>query len=96
MTTNKKFQKEILEKIDQLLKEETVSFEEKKILYAFKRNNNDSFLKKVYVLKLSLRDLQIEKGLVGGLSEKILDFYSYIQRKAPTTGPSSIFNGLIK
>lgn len=96
MTTNKKLQKEILEKIDELLKEESVTFEEKKILYAFMKNNNDSFLKKIHVLKLSLRDLQIKKGLVGGLSEKTLDFYSYIQRKVPTTGPSSIFNGLIK
>jgi hypothetical protein len=96
MTDKKLIEKEIEEKIQTLLKSENINHKEKKILYAFVSNKKDPVLKKIQDLKNSLRDLQVDHGLDSGLSQEVLDFYAYLQRKFPTTGPASIFNGLIK
>lgn len=96
MTTYKeKLESELIEKIEKLINSEDVRSDEKKILYKF-LNNKDSVLKKVKDLKDDLRNLQAEKGLEDGLSDQVLDLYSFLQRKVPTSGPASIFNGLIK
>lgn len=54
------------------------------------------FSQKIQDLKIELRNLQVEDRLFSGLSDPVLDFYEFLQRNLPTTGPSSIFNGLIK
>ncbi len=95
-TYMKKIESELIEKIEKLINSEDVRSDEKKILSKFLNNNQDSVLKKVKDLKDDLRNLQAEKGLEDGLSDQVLDLYSFLQRKVPTSGPASIFNGLIK
>lgn len=96
MHSNKKIEKELTEKINNLLKKDSLDLYEKKILYKFLKKKDKSFLRRVKELKNELRKIQLEKGLEDGLSDELLDLYTYLERYIPTTGPSSIFNGLIK
>ena len=81
--------------IGNLLKDKSINEKEKEILFAYKTKENVSFLRKVKDLKMSINKLQLRDGL-DSLSEEMLDLYTEIIRQYPTTGPSSIFNGLIK
>lgn len=81
--------------IGKLLKDKSINEKEKEILFAYKTKENVSFLRKVKDLKMSVNKLQLRDGL-DSLSEEMLDLYTEIMRQYPTTGPSSIFNGLIK
>ncbi len=81
--------------IGNLLEDKSINKKEKEILYAYKTKENVSFLRKVKDLKMSINKLQLRGGL-DSLSEEMLDLYTEIIRQYPTTGPSSIFNGLIK
>ena len=82
--------------ISNLISDEKISLDEKKVLYKYKKNQNKSFMNKVHYLKLDLSILKIENGLNIGLSDDILKLYIDLSREYPNTGPSSLFNGLIR
>ncbi|WP_311537901.1 hypothetical protein [uncultured Anaerococcus sp.] len=81
--------------IGNLLEEKSINEKEKEVLLAYKTKKNVSFLRKIKDLKVSINKLQLTDGF-DSLSKEILDLYTEIMRQYPTTGPSSIFNGLIK
>lgn len=81
--------------IGNLLEEKSINEKEKEGLLAYKTKKNVSFLRKIKDLKVSINKLQLTDGF-DSLSKEILDLYTEIMRQYPTTGPSSIFNGLIK
>ena len=54
-----------------------------------------SFLRKIKDFKKSINKLQLRGGFES-LSKDMLDLYTELMRQYPKTGPSSIFNGLIK
>ena len=81
--------------IGNLLEDKSISEKEKEILLAYKTKKNVSFLRKVKDLKKSINKLQLIDGF-DSLNKEMLDLYTEIMRQYPTTGPSSIFNGLIK
>lgn len=81
--------------IGNLLEDKSISEKEKEILFAYKTEKNVSFLRKIKDFKESINKLQLRDGF-DSLSKEILDLYTEIIRQYPTTGPSSIFNGLIK
>lgn len=81
--------------IGNLLKDKSINEKEKEILLAYKTKKNESFLRKVKDLKMSINKLQLRDGF-DSLSEEMLDLYTELIRQYPSTGPSSIFNGLIK
>lgn len=78
--------------IDKLLKDGEISLEEKKILFKYKKNHDKSFMNRVHYLKEDLSILNLEKGL----SPNVFNLYKELIRQYPKTGPSSIFNGVIK
>ena len=82
--------------IDDLLNDDEVLVDEKKILFKYKKNQNKSFMSSVHYLKEDLSILNLEKGLGEGLSPNILKLYKELLRQHPKTGPASIFNGLIR
>lgn len=82
--------------IDKLLKDGEISTEEKKILFKYKKNQDKSFMNRVHYLKEDLSILNLEKGLAKGLSHNVFNLYKELIRQYPKTGPSSIFNGIIK
>lgn len=81
--------------IDKLLKGNLINEKEKEILLAYKTEENVSFLRKIEDLKKSINKLQLTDGF-NSLSKDTLDLYTEIMRQYPSTGPASIFNGLIK
>lgn len=82
--------------IDELLKGDEISTEEKKILFRYKKNHDKSFMNRVHYLKEDLSILNLEKGIAKGLSPNVFNLYKELIRQHPKTGPASIFNGLIK
>ena len=87
---------ENLEKIiDKLLKGNLINEDEEKVLLRFKDGKNQGFMRQVSDLKQDISKLQLTRGL-DSLSKDMLDLYTEIIREYPSTGPSSIFNGLIK
>ena len=81
--------------IGNLLEDVHINEKEKEILLAYKTEKNVSFLRKIKDLKVSINKLQLTNGF-DCLSKDVLDLYTEIMRQYPKTGPSSIFNGLIK
>lgn len=81
--------------IGNLLEDKSINEKEKEILLAYKTKENVSFLRKVKDLKMSINKLQLKDGFES-LSKDMLDLYTELMRKYPKTGPSSIFNGIIK
>lgn len=91
-----KLTEENLEKIiDKLLKGNLINEDEEKVLFRFKEGKNKGFMRQVSDLKQDISKLQLTRGL-DFLSKDILDLYTELMRQYPKTGPSSIFNGLIK
>ena len=87
---------ENLEKIiDKLLKGNLINEDEEKVLLRFKDGKNQGFMRQVSDLKKDINKIQLTSGL-DSLSKDMLDLYTELMRQYPTTGPSSIFNGLIK
>lgn len=82
--------------IDELLKEDEISTEEKKILFRYKKNQDKSFMNRIHYLKEDLSILNLEKGIAKGLSPSVFNLYKELIRQHPKTGPASIFNGLIR
>ncbi|ACV28330.1 Uncharacterised protein [Anaerococcus prevotii] len=82
--------------IDELLKDDEISTEEKKILFRYKKNYDKSFMNRVHYLKEDLSILNLEKGIAKGLNPNVFNLYRELIRQHPKTGPASIFNGLIK
>ena len=82
--------------IDDLLGDDEISADEKKILFRYKENQNKSFMNRVHYLKQDLSTLNLENGLGKGLSDDVLKLYTELSRKYPKTGPASLFNGLIR
>lgn len=82
--------------IDDLLNDDEVSVDEKRILFRYKKNQNKSFMNRVHYLKEDLSILNLENDLCEGLSPNILKLYKELIRQHPKTGPASIFNGLIR
>ena len=81
--------------IDKLLKGNLINEDEEKVLLRFKEGKNQGFMRQVSDLKQDINKIQLTSG-IDSLSKDILDLYTEIVRQCPTTGPSSIFNGLIK
>lgn len=81
--------------IDKLLKGNLINEDEEKALLRFKEGKNQSFMRQVSDLKQDISKLQLTRGL-DFLSKDMLDLYTELIRQYPKTGPSSIFNGLIK
>lgn len=81
--------------IDKLLKGNLINEDEEKVLLRFKEGKNQGFMRQVSDLKKDINKIQLTSGL-DSLSKDMLDLYTEIIRRYPTTGPSSIFNGLIK
>lgn len=81
--------------IDKLLKGNLINEDEEKVLLRFKEGKNQGFMRQVSDLKKDINKIQLTSGL-DSLSKDVLDLYTEIIRRYPTTGPSSIFNGLIK
>lgn len=81
--------------IDKLLKGNLINEDEEKVLLRFKEGKNQGFMRQVSDLKQDISKLQLTSGL-DCLSKDVLDLYTEIIRQYPKTGPSSIFNGLIK
>ena len=81
--------------IGNLLEDKSINEKEKEILLAYKTKKNVGFLRKVKDFKDSINELQLRDGL-DSLSREMLALYTEIMRQYPKTGPSSIFNGLIK
>ncbi len=93
----KKLNEKALNKIiDDLIHNGKITTDEKKILYQYKYNMDKSFMNRIYYLKKNLSNLIISNGFDNRLSDDILSLYTEICREYPTTGPSSIFNGLIR
>ena len=91
-----KLTEENLEKIiDKLLKGNLINEDEEKVLFRFKEGKNKGFMRQVSDLKQDISKLQLTRRL-DFLSKDILDLYTELMRQYPKTGPSSIFNGLIK
>lgn len=88
-------EEKIEEIIDKFLEENTINKREREILTRFKDNKNQGLLRRISDLKMDISKVQLSYGL-DSLSSDILDFYTEIMRQYPSTGPSSIFNGLIK
>ena len=88
-------EEKIEEIIDKFLEENTINKREREILTRFKDNKNQGLLRRISDLKMDISKVQLSYGL-DFLSSDILDFYTEIMRQYPSTGPSSIFNGLIK
>lgn len=88
-------EEKIEEIIDKFLEENTINKRESKILDRFKDNKNQGLLRRISDFKMDISKVQLSYGL-DFLSSDILDFYTEIMRQYPSTGPSSIFNGLIK
>ena len=87
---------ENLEKIiGKLLKGNLINEDEEKVLLRFKDGKNQGFMRQVSDLKQDISKLQLTRGL-DSLSKDMLDLYTELMRQYPKTGPSSIFNGLIK
>lgn len=81
--------------IDNLLKGNLINEDEEKVLLRFKEGKNQGFMRQVSDLKQDISKLQLTRGL-DFLSKDMLDLYTELMRQFPKTGPSSIFNGLIK
>lgn len=81
--------------IDKLLKGNLINEDEEKVLLRFKEGKNQGFMRQVSDLKKDINKIQLTSGL-DSLSKDILDLYTELMRQYPKTGPSSIFNGLIK
>lgn len=81
--------------IDKLLKGNLINEDEEKVLLRFKEGKNQGFMRQVSYLKKDINKIQLTSGL-DSLSKDILDLYTELMRQYPKTGPSSIFNGLIK
>lgn len=81
--------------IDKLLKGNLINEDEEKVLLRFKEGKNQGFMRQVSDLKKDINKIQLTSGL-DSLSKDVLDLYTEIIRQYPKTGPSSIFNGLIK
>ena len=81
--------------IDKLLKGNLINEDEEKVLLRFKEGKNQGFMRQVSDLKKDINKIQLTSGL-DLLSKDILDLYTELMRQYPKTGPSSIFNGLIK
>lgn len=81
--------------IDKLLKGNLINEDEEKVLLRFKEGKNQGFMRQVSDLKKDINKIQLTSGL-DSLSKDILDLYTELMRQFPKTGPSSIFNGLIK
>ena len=88
-------EEKIEEIIDKFLEENTINKREREILDRFKDNKNQGLLRRISDFKMDISRVQLSYGL-DFLSSDILDFYTEIMRQYPSTGPSSIFNGLIK
>lgn len=88
-------EEKIEEIIDKFLGENTINKREREILVRFKENKNQGLLRRISDFKMDISRVQLSYGL-DFLSSDILDFYTEIMRQYPSTGPSSIFNGLIK
>lgn len=88
-------EEKIEEIIDKFLEENTINKREREILTRFKDNKSQGLLRRISDLKMDISRVQLSYGL-DFLSSDILDFYTEIMRQYPSTGPSSIFNGLIK
>ena len=81
--------------IDKLLKGNLINEDEEKILLRFKEGKDLGFMRQVSDLKKDINKIQLTSGL-DSLSKDVLDLYTELMRQYPKTGPSSIFNGLIK
>ena len=81
--------------IDKLLKGNLINEDEEKVSLRFKEGKDLGFMRQVSDLKKDINKIQLTSGL-DSLSKDMLDLYTEIIRRYPTTGPSSIFNGLIK
>ncbi len=81
--------------IDKLLSEDSIKENEKEVLRRYIARKDASFMRKISDLKKDISKIQLTSGL-DSLSKDMLDLYTEIIRRYPTTGPSSIFNGLIK
>lgn len=81
--------------IDKLLKGNLINEDEEKVLLRFKEGKNQGFMRQVSDLKKDINKVQLTSDL-DSLSKDMLDLYTELMRQYPTTGPSSIFNGLIK
>lgn len=81
--------------IDKLLKGNLINEDEEKVLLRFKEGKNQGFMRQVSDLKKDISKIQLTSGF-DSLSKDMLDLYTELMRQYPTTGPSSIFNGLIK
>lgn len=69
--------------IDELLKDDEISTEEKKILFRYKKNHDKSFMNRIHYLKEDLSILNLEKGIGEGLSHKLLKLYKELLRQLP-------------
>lgn len=91
-----KLTEENLEKIiDKLLSENSNKENEKEVLRRYIARKDASFMRKISDLKKDINKIQLTSGL-DSLSKDMLDLYTELMRQYPKTGPSSIFNGLIK
>ena len=91
-----KLTEENLEKIiNKLLGESSIKENEKEVLRRYIARKDLAFMKKISDLKKDIVKIQITSGL-DSLSKEMLELYTEIMRQYPSTGPSSIFNGLIK
>lgn len=88
-------EEKIEEIIDKFLEENTINKREREILVRFKANKSQGLLRRISDFKMDISKVQLSYGL-DFLSSDILDFYTEIMKQYPSTGPSSIFNGLIK
>lgn len=95
MKKNALTEENLKEVINNLIKEEAISVEEKKILLGVISKGNGSFMKKINNFKTDVLKLQLDNGF-DSLSTDMLNLYTEICRQYPTTGPTSIFNKFIK
>lgn len=91
-----KLTEENLEKIIyKLLGESSIKENEKEVLCRYIARKDLAFMRKISDLKKDIVKIQTTSGL-DSLSKDMLELYTEIMRQYPSTGPSSIFNGLIK
>ena len=91
-----KLTEENLEKIIyKLLGENYIKENEKEVLRRYIASKDVAFMRKISDLKKDINKIQLTSGL-DSLSKDMLDLYTELIRQYPSTGPSSIFNGLIK
>ncbi|MBC2576457.1 hypothetical protein [Peptostreptococcus canis] len=91
-----KLTEEILDNlVDNLINDNSITTIERNILLEYKSKKNDSFMKRISDFKTNVSKFQLEYGF-DALSNDMLSLYTEICRQYPTTGPSSIFNILIK